>query len=210
LNDLCIDTTGTPAPSFYYYKNNSFTTPVFSSLNQTINECCLSVTPTPTVTPTTTPTNTETPTQTPTNTQTPTTTPTNTQTPTNTRTQTPTPTTTTKYVYVFESCTVIDPKIGPQLTQIIQTLPLAFAINVDEVFKDKNGLCWRYVGRFGYDYSPTTPLYSNQSGNYFIGAQNTLGLVANCKIGNFMLYNRQLNALEVSQNFQVQKSRFGL
>lgn len=48
------------------------------------------------------------------------------------------------------------------------------------------------------------------SGNYFIGAQNTLGLVANCYIGNFMLYNRQLNALEVSQNFQVQKSRFGL
>ena len=50
----------------------------------------------------------------------------------------------------------------------------------------------------------------NFSGNYFIGAQNTLGLVANCYIGNFMLYNRQLNALEVSQNFQVQKSRFGL
>jgi hypothetical protein len=48
------------------------------------------------------------------------------------------------------------------------------------------------------------------SGNYFIGAQNTLGLVSNCYIGNFMLYNRQLNALEVSQNFQVQKSRFGL
>jgi hypothetical protein len=147
-------------------------------------------TPTPTMTQTSTmtptPTNTATqtvtpsPTRTPggtspaTPTPTPTTTPTNTQTPTNTRTQTPTPTTTTKYVYVFESCTPIDPKIGPQLTQIIQTLPLAFPINVDEVFKDKNGLCWRYVGRFGYDYSPTTPLYSNQSGNYFIDSPSTI------------------------------------
>ena len=107
-------------------------------------------------------------------TPTPTTTPTNTQTPTNTRTQTPTPTTTAKYVYVFESCTVIDPKIGPQLTQIIQTLPLEFAINVDQVFKDRNGLCWRYVGRFGDDYSPTTPLYSNQSGNYFADVSPTI------------------------------------
>ena len=30
------------------------------------------------------------------------------------------------------------------------------------------------------------------------------------KIANFKLYNRSLNALEVSQNFQAQKSRFGL
>jgi hypothetical protein len=147
-------------------------------------------TPTPTMTQTSTmtptPTNTATqtvtpsPTRTPggtspaTPTPTPTTTPTNTQTPTNTRTQTPTPTTTAKYVYVFESCTVINPKIGPQLTQIIQTLPLEFAINVDQVFKDRNGLCWRYVGRFGDDYSPTTPLYSNQSGNYFADVSPTI------------------------------------
>jgi len=104
LDDLCIDTTGTPIPNIYYYKNNSITAPSFSSVSQTINECCLSVTPTPTPTetPTETPTNTpsetptNTPTETPTQTATPTETPTNTpsETPTNTPTTTPTQTAT--------------------------------------------------------------------------------------------------------------------
>jgi hypothetical protein len=48
------------------------------------------------------------------------------------------------------------------------------------------------------------------AGNYILGAQYSSALYSNCQIGNFMLYDRELNALEVSQNFQVQKSRFGL
>jgi hypothetical protein len=48
------------------------------------------------------------------------------------------------------------------------------------------------------------------AGNYLLGAQYTSAGFSNCQIGNFMLYDRELNALEVSQNFQVQKARFGL
>jgi hypothetical protein len=154
-------------------------------------------TPTPTNTPTTTqtPTNTPTTTQTPTPTRTPggtppvtptptsTTTPTNTQTPTNTRTQTPTPSPTSKYVYVYESCVVIDPKISSQLTQIIQTLPVSFTINVGQVFKDKDGICWRYVGRFDTNYIPPANVYySTQSDNYFVGALECL--FVNCTTCN--------------------------
>jgi hypothetical protein len=110
LNDLCIDTTGSPVPNIYYYKNNIQIVGPSSSLSQTLTECCLSVTPTPTETPTNTPTPTPTetptgtPTNTPTNTETPTATPTLTptetptntpsETPTNTPTNTPTPTVT--------------------------------------------------------------------------------------------------------------------
>ena len=89
LNSICVDTTGTPSPSIYYYKNDLQTVPIgSSSVSATLNECCPTPTPTPTETPTSTPT--ETPTQTPTNTATPTETPT--QTPTNTATNTATPT----------------------------------------------------------------------------------------------------------------------
>jgi hypothetical protein len=90
LNDLCIDTTGSPVPNIYYYKNNNITVPSSSSISQTLNECC--PTPTPTPTPTETPTSTPTETPTPTPTETPTSTPT--ETPTETPTQTPTNTTT--------------------------------------------------------------------------------------------------------------------
>lgn len=94
LNDLCIDTTGSPVPNIYYYKNNNITVPSSSSISQTLNECC--PTPTPTPTPTETPTSTPTETPTPTNTETPTSTPTTSATvgltPTATETSTPTPT----------------------------------------------------------------------------------------------------------------------
>lgn len=102
LNDLCIDTTGSPVPNIYYYKNNNIAVPSSSSVSQTLNECCPTPTPTPTPTETPTSTPTETPTQTPTetptptNTETPTSTPTTTATvgltPTATETSTPTPT----------------------------------------------------------------------------------------------------------------------
>jgi hypothetical protein len=51
--------------------------------------------------------------------------------------------------------------------------------------------------------------YINLSGNLFLGAQNT-NLLANCNIGLFQLYNRVLSAKEIMQNFQTDKSRFGL
>jgi len=90
LNDLCIDTTGTPSPNIYYYKNNTQIIGPISSISQTLTECCAApVTPTPNPTPSQTPTN-QTPTPTPTNTETPT--PTETTTPTETPTLTPTPT----------------------------------------------------------------------------------------------------------------------
>jgi hypothetical protein len=95
-----------------------------------------------------------------------------------TQTPTPTPTPTSKYVYVFESCVAIDPNISSQLTQIIQDSPLSFTLNPNFVFKDKNGVCWRYVGRFGSNYIPPANVsYSTQSGNYFVGASN---IYANC------------------------------
>jgi hypothetical protein len=76
---------------------------------------------------------------------------------------------------VFESCTPINPKISSQLTQIIQDLPLSFTINVGQVIKDKDGVCWRYVGRFGTNYIPPANVsYSTQSGNYFVGASPTI------------------------------------
>jgi hypothetical protein len=84
LNSICVDTTETPSPSIYYYKNDLPNPIGSSSVSATLNECC----PTPTPTPTPTVTNTETPTETPTNTPTPTVTPT--ETPTNTPSETPT------------------------------------------------------------------------------------------------------------------------
>ncbi len=53
---------------------------------------------------------------------------------------------------------------------------------------------------------PNQNLYNN----LYLGAQNTLGLVANCYIGNFHLYNRALSATEVLQNYNALKSRFNL
>ena len=53
--------------------------------------------------------------------------------------------------------------------------------------------------------------YINLSGNLFLGAQNTgAGVLANCNISVFQLYNRVLNATEIMQNFQTDKTRFGL
>ena len=53
--------------------------------------------------------------------------------------------------------------------------------------------------------------YINLSGNLFLGAQNTgASALANCNISIFQLYNRVLNATEIMQNFQTDKTRFGL
>ena len=51
--------------------------------------------------------------------------------------------------------------------------------------------------------------YVNLSGNFYIGAQYT-NLLANCNIALFQFYNRVLSVTEISQNFQADKTRFGL
>jgi len=57
----------------------------------------------------------------------------------------------------------------------------------------------------------TTISSSGFLGSIYLGAQNTTaGLVANCQISNFMLYNRVLSSTEILQNYNSQKSRFGL
>jgi hypothetical protein len=88
-DDICVNTSSSPLPNIYYYKNNGSTVPLGgSSATQSLNSCCPTPTPTPTPTETPTPTPTETPTNTPT--ETPTQTATQTETPTNTPTETPT------------------------------------------------------------------------------------------------------------------------
>jgi hypothetical protein len=145
---------------------------------------CGSCSPPPSQTPTSTPTQTptSTPTQTPTTTPTPTRTPggmpppTSSPTPTNTSTQTPTPTPTPtpNYVYVFQSCNPIS-SLTTKPTQIIQTLPLSFNIVVNQLFKDGNGVCWEYLGRYETNYPPPpNVIASNQSGNYFIGVGSSI------------------------------------
>lgn len=56
-----------------------------------------------------------------------------------------------------------------------------------------------------------TPPYVNLSGNLFLGAQNSgASVLANCNIAAFQLYNKVLSASEIMQNFQADKTRFGL
>jgi hypothetical protein len=50
---------------------------------------------------------------------------------------------------------------------------------------------------------------ANLSANIFLGAQNT-SLYSNCQFGNFQIYNRALSATEIAQNYNAQKTRFGL
>lgn len=152
-------------------------TPTTTQTSTPTNTPTQTQTPTTTTTQTLTPSPTRTPGGTPdaTPTPTPTQTPTNTATPTNTRTQTPTPSPTPKYVYVIQSCDVIEPKISPRLTQVIQTLPLSFEISIDKSFKDLNGICWRYVGRFEYNYiAPPNVDVINYTGDYFETAFTTV------------------------------------
>ena len=140
------------------------------------------VTPTPTQTMTQTPTQTVTPSQTatvgttppptpsntPTQTQTPTKTPVGTPTNTPTQSMTPTPSVTPNWVYVFQDCNIVNVGKYYTGTQVIQTQPLGIEIVSTQVFKDSEGTCWEYMGRFEADYIPPygiTPI--TYSGNYF-------------------------------------------
>ena len=175
--------TPTPTPTV---SNTPTITPTVSSTPGS------TVTPTPSVTPTLTPTITVTPTvsRTPGSTPPPTPTRTPTQTPTPTRTLTPTPTMTPtititpsitptitptpNYVYVFKTCEKIIK--GVSFSEVIQTSPVSFSITVGQTFKDSNGTCWRYKGRFDTSYVTsdvnTSPF--TYSGNYFDGLTPTI------------------------------------
>ncbi len=48
------------------------------------------------------------------------------------------------------------------------------------------------------------------AGNFFLGAQNTYGLVSNCNIGVFSLYNVVLSESQILQNFNAYRGRYGI
>jgi hypothetical protein len=125
------------------------------------------------VTPTNTPTQTATPSQTATVGTTPPPTPTQTRTPTATNTPTPSitasPSATPNFLYVYQSCNRIGGGRGT-ITQVIQTQPVSFPIEVNETFKDNDGNCWYYVGQFNTSYiAPPKVTPINFGGNYFTG-----------------------------------------
>ena len=142
-----------------------------TSIGNCVDNECVLPTPTQTMTPTPTRTPGGTPPVTPTSTPTPT--KTGTPTPTQTKTGTPTPTPTPKFVYVFQSCGFL-PGLKV-ISEIIQTVPLSFNINVDSVFKDNDGNCWRYVGQFESNYiSPPGVYQTFFNYNYFNGVDSTI------------------------------------
>ena len=151
--------------------------------------CSTIPTPTPTVTttPTITPSSTQTPTpsitaspsMTPSPTatfgSTPPITPTPTQTPTKTQTPTPSitpsPSATPNYVYVYQSCSPIKPNILN--TQVIQTQVVSFANQPGAIFKDTQGYCWTYIGRFDSTYiAPPSVITVTYEGNSFDGSSS--------------------------------------
>jgi len=182
-------TTKTPTPTPTLTQTPTSTTLIETSTpTQTPT---LTQTPTPSVTigltPSMTPSNTATPTITPSNTSTPTVTPsmtptntmsqtpTQTQTPsqTSTQTMTPTPSVTPNYVYVYESCSPINPNVLP--SQVIQTVQTPWITVVNTTFKDVNGNCWKYVGQFVSTYiSPPIVIPITFAGDYFTSAYQTV------------------------------------
>ena len=186
--------------------NNLSSNSTLGSIVQIYSSCeyCSTI-PTPTPTTTSTPTNTPTSTAgiTPsvTRTQTPTPsitsavgttpppTPTQTRTPTATNTPTPSitasPSATPNFLYVYESCNRIGGGRGT-ITQVIQTQPVSFTIAVNETFKDNDGNCWYYVGRFNTSYiAPPKVTPINFGGNYFIGVSSqTYSNCETCATGN--------------------------
>jgi hypothetical protein len=94
----------------------------------------------------------------------PTPTPTNTLTPTTTSTPTPTPD--VDVVFVYESCSPIG--TNTKLTQIIQTSAATVVTITERIFKDENGICWTYKGKYSDDYiAPENVFVINYEGNYF-------------------------------------------
>ena len=165
-----VTTTPTPTPSTTagLTPTTTATPPVTPTQTKTQTP-----TPSPTSTfgstPTQTPSNT--PTETPPNTPTQTQTASNTPTPSVTKTPTPTP----LWVYVYESCQEIPFGKFTSFAQVIQTQQVSFTVLVGQSFKDDEGNCWIYNGRFESDYiapSNVTPI--TYQGNYFANAPETI------------------------------------
>ena len=177
--DSC-STVPTPTPSITLTATNTptptpNTTPIQTNTPTQTPTQTTTQTPTPSqtatfgTTPPVTPTNTKTPA--PTQTQTPSQTATNPQTPT----ETPSPTPTPNWVYVFQDCNIVNVGEYYTGTQVIQTQPLSIEIISTQVFKDSEGTCWEYMGRFETDYIPPfgiTPI--TYSGDYFAGIPNNI------------------------------------
>ena len=109
-------------------------------------------------------------------------TPTPTQTNTPTMTMTPTPSPETNVVFVYESCGPIGTNTKP--TQIIQTIKSSIVTVVGQVFKDENGNCWNYNGKYSNDYiAPETVFVINYNGNYFsnVSSQDPYKTCEECK-----------------------------
>jgi len=122
---------------------NSNVTEIKAMYGNCVN-CEVAFTPTPTVTPTITPS------------------------PTVTPTITPTPSSTNvSWVYVFETCAT-NTFNNPQST-VIQSAFVGFAITPNSTFKDTEGNCWKYVGKFTSYYPEGITNIINYSGNYVAG-----------------------------------------
>ena len=199
--------------------SNSNVDTILSIYGTNCSNCSDLPTPTPTTTPTqtgtpsisVTPTQTQSPTQTPTTTQTPTSTPppgatptatprttysptptpTNTPqaSPTNTPTQTftPTPSVTPNWKYVYSSCSAISPNVYP--TYLIQSVQSPIQIIVGNQFKDNQGNCWTYEGRFEPNYiAPPLTVSQTFSGDYFAGQPSiTFTACTDCQTIGFTL-----------------------
>jgi hypothetical protein len=101
-------------------------------------------------------------------TPTPSITPTNTPTPSITPTATVTPSATFEAApvyYVFETCSLNSS--GNPSAVISQTVPVNFAINVGQSFKDPEDQCWKYLGAFTSYYPQGNTNYVTYNTNYF-------------------------------------------
>jgi hypothetical protein len=101
-------------------------------------------------------------------TPTPSITPTNTPTPSITPTATVTPSSTFEAApvyYVFETCSLNSS--GNPSAVISQTVPVNFAINVGQSFKDPEDQCWKYLGAFTSYYPQGNTNYVTYNTNYF-------------------------------------------
>jgi hypothetical protein len=157
------------------YSSCEFCNPVPTPTPSTTSTPTNTPTSTAAITPSVTATQTATPSQTATNGTTPPPTPTQTRTPTATNTPTPSitasPSATPNFLYVYQSCNAIG--IGGSIIQVIQTQPVSFTIEVNEVFKDTEGNCWYFVGQFNTSYiAPPRVTPINFGGNYFTGVSS--------------------------------------
>ena len=163
-------TTPTPTPSATAGLTPTPTSTPVVTPSQTASQ---TPTPSPTSTYGSTPTQTPSQTKTPTPTQTPTQTQTASNTPTPSITKSPTPT--PIWVYVYESCQQI--KFGKitSFAQVIQTQQVSFTVVVGQSFKDDQGNCWVYNGKFDVNYIAPPEMYPiTYQGDYFANAVSTV------------------------------------